>query len=137
MQPGQQHIGPAPEVAHPETQEDLATSAGGTISYLMAPLQPAGSLGTKADIQLELDLIATSVRGFHVKQPDQVLREISAYTARLTEMVVLLHRVESQDRQYTRVRTMQVEKWLVDLDRQFKIASRLIEVQRQDIDMSR
>ncbi len=50
---------------------------------------------------------------------------------------MLLHRVEASDRQYTRVRTSQVEKWLADLDRQFRIASRLIEVQRQDLDMSR
>ena len=140
--PGQQHIGPADSVAYPEAMTDIdptpaAPEALGSISYLMAPLRRAGELGTKADIEQELDLIATAVRSFHLKQPDQILREVGAYSARLTELEVLLHRVESMDRQYTRVRTQQVERWLVDLDRQFKIASRLIEVQRQDIDLSR
>lgn len=100
---------------------------------MMAPLQPAGQLGSRAMIQDELDGIATAVRAFYIKQPDQIMRECAAYAARLTELCVLLHRVESLDRQYTRVRTQQVEKWLAELDRQFKVASRLVEVQRQDI----
>ena len=93
-------------------------------------------LGTRTQIQDELDQMAVQIRAFHLKQPDQVLRECSAYTARLTELCVLLHRVESTDRQYTRVRTQQVERWLAELDRQFKMASRLIEVMRQDLQLS-
>lgn len=140
--PGVQHIGPADSVAYPEAQTDLDTTPAdpstlGNVSYLMAPLRAAGMLGTKADIEAELDLIAMAVRSFHLKQPDQVLREVGAYSARLTELEVLLHRVESLDRQYTRVRTQQVERWLKDLDTQYRIASRLIEVQRQDIELSR
>jgi hypothetical protein len=41
--------------------------------------------------------------------------------------------VESLDRQYLKVRTQQVERYLAELDRQFKIASRLVEVMRQDL----
>ena len=93
-------------------------------------------LGTRQEIQTELDDMAAAIRRFYAKQPDQVMRECAAYTARLTELCVLLHRVEGQDRQYTRVRTQQVERWLTELERQFKIASRLIEVQRQDIALS-
>ncbi len=99
----------------------------------MAMLRAAGDLGTREQIQNELDGIAAAIRMFHLKQPDQVMRECGAYGARLTELIVLLHRVESLDRQYTRVRTQQVQTWLSELDRQFKIASRLVEVQRQDI----
>jgi hypothetical protein len=44
------------------------------------------------------------MRIFHLKPPDKVMRECSAYTARLTQRAVLLHRNETLDRQYTRVR---------------------------------
>lgn len=100
---------------------------------MFAPLGLANTLGTRQDIEDELDGIAGAIRTFHVKPPDMVMREVAAYTARLTELCVLLHRVETLDRQYTRVRTQQVERFLAELDRQFRIASRLVEVQRQDI----
>ena len=90
-------------------------------------------LGTRQEIEAELDVVAVAIRQFHVKQPDQVLREVAAISARLTELCVLLHRVESTDRQYIRVRTQQVERYLRELDLQFKIASRMVELMRQDL----
>jgi len=106
-------------------------------SYGMAVLSPAGFLGTRAEIERELDGMAYAVRSFALKQPDQVMRECAAYSARLTELAVLLHRVESLDRQYTRIRTQQVERWLTELERQFKVASRLVEVARHDLELMR
>lgn len=100
-------------------------------------LGPPGHLGPREEIEKELDLIAAAIRSFTRKPPDQVLRECSGYSARLTEMAVLLHRVEGASRQYTRIRTQQVERFLAELDRQWKTASRLIEVQRQDIELTR
>lgn len=105
------------------------------VSMLMAPLQYG--LGTREEIQRELDSIAAAVRTFPMKQPDQIMRETAAYSARLTELCVLLHRVEATDRQYVRVRTQQVERWQRELELQFKIASRLVEVMRQDIDLAK
>lgn len=105
------------------------------LSPFMAPMNRAGYLGTREQIQAELDAMAFSIRAFHLKQPDQIMRECQGYSARLTELCVLLHRVEALDRQYTRVRTSQVERWLTELDRQFKIASRLVEVARQDLEL--
>jgi hypothetical protein len=104
---------------------------GGHLGLATAPL--AAGLGTREEIQAELDGIAQAVRSFPVKQPDQIMRECAAYTARLTELCVLLHRVEALDRQYLRVRTQQVERWQHELEFQFKVASRLVEVMRQDI----
>ena len=104
---------------------------------MLAPLGLPGHLGTREDVQAELDGIAAAIRQFHIKHPDQVMRECSAYGARLTELVVLLHRVESSDRQYTRVRTQQVDRFLTEIDKQFKIASRLVEIHRQDLEMAR
>ena len=117
------------------TCASAAPTPGAQVFAFLAPLRPAGALGDRLEIQEELDGIAVSVRAFHLKQPDQVMRECAAYSARLTELCVLLHRVESLERQYTRVRTAQVERWLSELDRQFKIASRLIEVNRQDLEL--
>lgn len=113
------HTCPAPPPSH--------------LAMLMAPLRYG--LGTREQIQQELDGIAAAVRTFGIKQPDQVMREAAAYAARLTELCVLLHRVESTDRQYTRVRTQQVERWQRELEFQFKVASRLVEVMRQDLQL--
>ena len=90
-------------------------------------------LGTREEVQGELDEIAAAMRGFYAKAPDQVMRECSAYSARLSELYVLLHRVEGLDRQYTRLRTQQVEIYRDEMREQWKTASRLIEVQRQDL----
>ena len=120
-------VAPAEPLDQPPPRGDYTVNEG------MARLY--GGLGTREQIQEELDGIASAMRGFHLKQPDQVLRECSAYGARLTEIVVLLHRVEHTDRSLARVRTMQVQRFIDELERQFKIASRLIEVARQDLAM--
>lgn len=120
----------------PPAVPQVGTSVVAMPAALMQATLRTG-LGTRAEIEQELDGIALAMRAFAIKQPDQIMRECGAYSARLTELTVLLHRVESQDRQYTRVRTQQVEKFLVELDRQFKIASRLVEMLRQDLELMR
>ncbi len=90
-------------------------------------------LGTRDEIQGELDDIAAAMRGFYMKAPDQVLRECGAYSARLSELYVLLHRAEGIDRQYTRLRTQQVQIFREEIGEQWKTASRLIEVQRMEL----
>lgn len=115
-------------------------AGGGPVVQLFDPLDalgPPGHLGPREEIQKELDLIAAAIRTFHRFPADMVMRWCSGYSARLTEMHVLLHRIEAGDRHYTRIRTQQVDKFLEEIDRQFKTASRLIEVARQDIDLSR
>lgn len=118
----------------PEPSSEVATSVP-IYAFGMAPLAAFGYLGTRAEIEEELDGIAAAVRSFSAKMPDQVMRECAAYGARLTELCVLLARHESHDRQYLRVRTQQVERFVAELDRQFRIASRLVEVQRQDLSL--
>ncbi|GAB3863384.1 hypothetical protein GCM10028801_30880 [Nocardioides maradonensis] len=115
----------------PDDVTSTAEIIQGFLSPVMA-LGPAGHLGPRAEIEKELDLIAAAIRTFYAKPADMVMRECSAYTARLTELCVLLHRVEGLDRQYTRVRTQQVERFLAECERQWKSASRLIEVQKLD-----
>jgi hypothetical protein len=130
---------PAAETVEPSVDPYSDRATPGSVYFLdpLDALPPAGTLGTREEIQKELDLIAAHIRIFHRMQPDQVMRACSGYTARLTELEVLLHRVESSDRQYTRVRTQQVERFITELERQWKTASRLVEVMRQDLDLSR
>lgn len=119
---------------------DDPTSAAAMALIAQDPLRALGApgqLGTRSEIEKELDLIAAVIRSWYSQPPDKVMRECGACTARLSELEVLLHRVEAGNRQYTRIRTQQVDRFLAECDRQFKVASRLVEVQRQDIDLSR
>jgi hypothetical protein len=100
-------------------------------------LAAAGVLGSREQIEGELDGILLLIRDFYRMEPDQVMTNCAAITARLTELEVLLHRVESRDRAYRQIRTMQVQKITAEIDRQFKIASRLIEMRRQDLESLR
>lgn len=97
-------------------------------------LRAAGQLGDRPQIEAELDAVLAETRRFWSLQPDQVMQMCAAFTARLTELEVLLHRAETRDRQYKQIRTLQVHKILDECERQFKIASRLVEVRRQDIE---
>jgi len=123
---------PAAEPDAPESE--FQPIAGSTASTGIAPL--GAGLGSRQDIQAELDAIAQSIRGFHLLPPDTVLRLCSAYGARLSELSVLLHRSEmAGNRNYVRIRTMQVGIFAEQIEFQFKVHSRLVELQRQDIAM--
>jgi uncharacterized protein YjaG (DUF416 family) len=95
-----------------------------------------GTLVSRESVEHEIDIMLTTLRGFWEMEPDQRMRMISAMSARCTEMSVHLHRLEG-NRQWRQIRTMQVERVMAELDRQWKIASREIEVRRQDIEMTR
>lgn len=119
----------------------LEPTAAGVQQQTAAPevvaLRAAGQLGGREQVQAELDYILDQIRQFWELQPDQVMAACAAFTARLTELEVLLHRVEVRDRQYKQIRTLQVQKILDECERQFKIASRLVEVRRQDLETLR
>jgi cytosine/adenosine deaminase-related metal-dependent hydrolase len=95
-----------------------------------------GALISRQHVEDEIDLALRAVRGFWEMEPDQVMQMASALSARATELSVHLHRLEGK-REWRQIRTMQVERLLAELDRQFKIASRMLEVRRQDIETSR
>lgn len=91
-----------------------------------------GTLISREAVEDEIDLMLRTVRTFWEMEPDQVMRMASAITARCTELLVHLHRAEGK-REWSRIRTMQVQPLLAEMDRQFKVASRLLEVRRQDM----
>jgi len=95
-----------------------------------------GALVSREHVENEIDLMLRALRGFWDMQPDQVMQMSSAMSARCTELAVHLHRLEGK-REWRQVRTQQVERLLLELDRQFKIASRLVEIRRQDLEAAR
>ncbi len=95
-----------------------------------------GALVSREHVEDEIDLMLRAVRGFWDMEPDQVMQMCSAMSARCTELAVHLHRLEGK-REWRQVRTQQVERLIAELDRQFKIASRMLEVRRQDIETAR
>jgi len=121
------------------------------LAHSMAPLRPSRpeafgtgelrpmptSVGSHAELLLELAGIKAAIRTWHDKQPDEVIREASAYSARLTEVWTELRILESYDRQYTQLRTMQVTPVLDEIDRQYKFAQSRIAMSRQDLDLNR
>lgn len=102
----------------------------------MAPLHD-GDPTTRAAVLMELAGIKAAIRTWFDKQPDQVIREASAYSARLTELWTGLRLLESQDRQWTQLRTQQVQPVLDEVDRQYRFNVSRIAMMRQDIDLAR
>jgi hypothetical protein len=121
------------------------------LAHSMAPLRPSRpeafasgelrpmptSVGSHAEVLLELAGIKAAIRTWHEKQPDEVIREASAYSARLVEIWTELRILESYDRQYTQLRTLQVTPVLEEIDRQYRFASSRIAMSRQDLDLNR
>lgn len=97
--------------------------------------QVTTSVGAKAEVLLELAGIKAAIRTWFEKQPDEVLREAAAYSARLTELWTELKLLETIDRTYLQIRTMQVQPVLDEIDRQFKMNQSRIAMLRQDLDM--
>lgn len=119
--------------SRPEVFSEIAAS-GMAISQGIA--RATTSVGRPIELLLELAGIKAAIRAFYAKDPDQVLRECGAYSARLTEIWTELRLLEATSREYLQMRTMQVQPVLDELDRQLKINSSRIAMLRQDIDMS-
>lgn len=94
-----------------------------------------GLLGTPQDVRAEADRIQSHLHALYQMEPDMAMRVLSAYSSRLTEMARLLFRLEVSDRAYARLRTMDVAPLLEEIDRQFKLHSRMLEARAQDMSM--
>lgn len=103
----------------------------------MAQLEPSGTPLTRTGVLSELYLVKSAMRTWYDKQPDQIMREASAYSARLTELWTELRILEVNDRAFTQLRTMQVGSVLEEIDRQVGIARSRIAIMRQDLELSK
>jgi hypothetical protein len=109
------------------------------LEALAADIAPMGTgvPSTRAAVLFELAGIKAAIRTWFDKQPDQVIREASAYTARLTELWTELRLMEPYDRQWTQIRTQQVQPVLDEIDRQYRFQQSRVAIARQDLDMAR
>jgi hypothetical protein len=117
----------------PAGPPDLSVLNGGL--HQMASLDSPG-LVDRAKVIDEIQRIQAAIRLWHTMEPDQAMREASAYSARLTELRFELMEAGVRDRQYTRLAT-QVNYTVDEIDRQFKLHSRMIEIRRQDLELMR
>lgn len=104
-------------------------------AFLNGPAPMPTSVGSRAEVLLELAGIKAAIRTWYNKQPDEVIRESSAYSARLTELWTELRLLEQYDRSLLQLRTMQVQPVLDELDRQYRLQQSRIAMARQDLDM--
>lgn len=104
----------------------------------LAPMQD-GRPSSKAAFLQEMAGIKAAIRTWYDKQPDQVLREAGAYSARCTELWTELRLMETalDGREWQQMRTMQVQPVLDEIDRQLKINQSRIAIMRQELDMIR
>lgn len=92
-----------------------------------------GELISREHVESEIDMMLRAIRGFWNMEPDQVFKMSSAMSSRCTELGIHLHRLEGK-REWKQIRTMQIERILAELDRQFRSHSRIVEMRKQDLD---
>jgi len=85
----------------------------------------------------EIEGMVSQISDVSGSTPDQVMRVCMGLMARCTEIWVQLIRVEASDRKAKALRTQQLQKVMELIEFEFKAASRLIEVARQEVELSR
>lgn len=102
-----------------------------------APEKMIASLPHTASLEEELDNMLKTVGELDASQPDVIISTCMSLMARCTEIYLDLVRLEGSHRKAKFIRTMQLQKLMDLLDFQFKGASRLVEVARQELDTVR
>lgn len=82
-------------------------------------------------------MVATVRRVVESHQPDIIMQTCMVLQARCTELQIELFRIEQLDERAKKIRTMQLRPLMENIDFTFKVASRLVEVARQEMDLSR
>ena len=85
----------------------------------------------------EIEAMVHTIQSLDYDQPDIVMTTCMAFMARCTEMWIQLIRIEASNRRAKSFRTMQLQKVMDLIEFEFRGASRLIEVRRQDVELSR
>ena len=104
---------------------------------ITAPQLSIAALPHVPNLEQELDVMVQAVQDLDASQPDIVIATCMALMARCTEIYLDLVRLEGEHRKAKFIRTMQLQKVMDLLDFQFKGASRLVEVARQELDTTR
>lgn len=105
--------------------------AAGRADQLIAELAPDASL------EEELDAMVEALKVLDPTAPDLIMSTCMALMARCTELYLQLVRIEGTHRKARVFRTSQLQKVMDLIDFEFKGASRLIEVRRQEVELSK
>ena len=91
------------------------------------------------DVTLEDEIMAmvVTIRNLEDAMPDVIMSTCMGYMARCTEIHLQIIRVEGNNRKLKTFRVTQLAKVMELIEFEFKGASRLIEVRRQDVELSR
>lgn len=100
-------------------------------------LDAVTSLGNTASLEDEIMTMVTTLRELEDAMPDVIMSACMAFMARCTEIHLQLVRVEGSYRKAKTFRVTQLAKVMDLIEFEFKGASRLIEVRRQDVELSR
>lgn len=86
----------------------------------------------------ELDHMVARVRDLvSIGDPGQILVVCMSFMARCTELALALVRVEEDNRKARHFRTSQLQRVMDLLDFEFRGASRMVELKRQELDATR
>ena len=89
------------------------------------------------DFYDEVEAMVNTIQSVVDAQPDVLMSTCMAFMARCTEIWIQLLRVEATDRKAKSFRTMQLQKVMDLIEFEFRGASRLIEVARQELYLSK
>ena len=81
--------------------------------------------GSIDSVREEIDDAFADMKTFIQNEPDQAMRIASGHSARLSELRVKIMRVEDFHREWRSVREREIEPCIVELERQWRNASRL------------
>lgn len=116
--------------------EPVDLSLLSAVGELPVQLGISGRLPSRDEIIEELRTIHRATRVWFSREPDAVLREASAYSARLAELRLDIRLAGTVDRAYKMLFTP-TNDLHSEVEQQARWASRQIEVRRQDMDLSR
>lgn len=120
----------APSTGVSEAKTPLASFSSPDLTQALNPI-----LGSIQSVRGEIDDVLADMKVFSKCEPDQVLAAISAHSARLTEIVIQIARIEHIRREWRPVRE-ECDRVLTELKSQFQVASRLHAMREFDFNAS-
>lgn len=112
-----------------DSRNHLAPSEEATRAVLNLPDNP--------ELEQELDSMLSDLKEANMDLPDEVIQMCAAYMARCTELHVNIIRIEGRNRDLKWLRTQQLGKVMELIEFTYKAASRIVEIRRQDAELSR
>jgi len=95
------------------------------------PIIPKRGNLTVQDFRDELDTFFKEIERFYQMDPVSILQRLAAYSGRMSYVRSLIMR-QKESRDLTNFRVKELDPFLVEVDRQFRIWSRVITIQQDE-----